>query len=224
MGKVQIRTGHQVPRMKIVDEDVEEYVYERTKPAPDLLEELAKFTLESMSSPDMLTGRVEGRLLKLLVKISGAKIILECGTYTGYSALSMAEGLPEDGKLITCEHEAEHRDVAEEYFSKSPHGKKIEVRFGDALEILKEFELIPDMIFLDADKERYPEYYEASVDKLPPGGLIVIDNALWEGEVIRPETGDAKAIAEMNDRIASDPRVENVLLTVRDGIQIVRKR
>ncbi|MCK4445020.1 MAG: class I SAM-dependent methyltransferase, partial [Thermoplasmata archaeon] len=173
---------------------------------------------------DMLTGRVEGRFLKLIVKISGAKNVLECGTYTGYSALSMAEALPEDGRVITCERDPERRAVAEEYFSKSPHGKKIEIRFGDALESLKNEDSPLDMIFLDADKDRYPEYYEEAVNKLRSGGIIVIDNTLWEGEVLEPKTDSAKAIAEMNDRIAEDSRIENVLLTVRDGIQLITKK
>ncbi len=177
-----------------------------------------------MPESDMLTGRVEGRLLMLTVKMSGAKNVLECGTFTGYSALSMAEALPEDGKVITCERDPERRKIAEEYFSKSPHGKKIEIRFGDALEFLRKEDAPFDLVFLDADKERYPEYYEEAVKKLRPGGIIVIDNTLWEGEVLKPESDAAKAIAQMNDRIVNDSRVENVLLTVRDGIQLVRKK
>lgn len=210
--------------MRIADERVEEYAREHTQPAPELLEQLEVFTCNKMPKSDMLTGRVEGRFLKLIVLISGARNVLECGTYTGYSALSMAEALPEDGKIITCERDPKHREVAEEYFSKSPHGKKIEVRFGDALETLKEVDIRLDLIFLDADKNCYPEYYEESVNKLREGGIIVIDNTLWEGEVLEPESDSAKAIAEMNDRIATDSRIENVLLTVRDGIQLVRKK
>lgn len=210
--------------MRIADETIEDYVREHTKAAPDLLEELEDYTCREMPGSEMLTGRVEGRFLKLMVKISGAKNVLECGTYTGYSALSMAEALPEDGKVITCERNPERKAVAEEYFSKSPHGKKVEIRFGDALESLRGVEASLDLIFLDADKERYPDYYEEAVTRLRPGGVMVIDNTLWEGEVLQPETDSAKAIAEMNDRILDDPRVENVFLTVRDGIQLVRKR
>ena len=210
--------------MRIADENIEEYAREHTQPAPELLERLEEFTCDEMPESDMLTGRVEGRFLKLIVKISGAKNVLECGTYTGYSALSMAEALPEDGRVITCERDPERRAVAEEYFSKSPHGNKIEIRFGDALESLKNEDSPLDMIFLDADKDRYPEYYEEAVNKLRSGGVIVIDNTLWEGEVLEPESDSAKAIAEMNDDIAADPRVENVLLTVRDGIQLIRKK
>ncbi len=210
--------------MRIADQAIEEYAREHTQPAPELLERLEEFTCDEMPGSDMLTGRVEGRFLKLIVKISRAKKVLECGTYTGYSALSMAEALPEDGKVITCERDPEHREVAEEYFSKSPHGKKIEIRLGDALESLKNENTPLDLVFLDADKERYPEYYEEAVNKLSSGGIIVIDNTLWEGDVLEPESDSAEAIAEMNNRIASDSRVENVLLTVRDGIQLIVKK
>jgi len=210
--------------MRIADENIEEYAYEHTQPAPDLLERLEDYTLGNIPNPDMLTGRVEGRFLKLITSISGARNVLELGTFTGYSALSIAEALPENGRIITLERNPEARAVAEEYFSQSPHGKKIEIRFGEAMETLKDLDFVPDLVFLDADKERYPEYYEVLVDMLRPGGILVIDNTLWEGEVLDPESESAKAIAEMNDKIATDPRVENVLLTVRDGIQLVRKK
>ncbi len=210
--------------MRIADETIEEYAREHTQAAPELLERLEDFTCEEMPESDMLTGRVEGRLLKLIVKISGAKNVLECGTFTGYSALSMAEALPEGGKVITCERDPERKAIAEEYFSKSPHGNKIEIRFGDALESLRKEDTPLDLIFLDADKERYPDYYEIAVAKLSSGGVIVIDNTLWEGEVLEPESKSAKAIAKMNDIIVKDKRVENVLLTVRDGIQLIRKK
>jgi caffeoyl-CoA O-methyltransferase len=210
--------------MRIADERIEEYARKHTQPAPELLEQLEKFTYNEIPESDMLTGRVEGRFLKLIVKLSGARNVLECGTYTGYSALSMAEALPEDGKVITCERDPKHKEVAEEYFSRSPYGKKIKVRFGDALESLKNEDTPLDLIFLDADKERYPEYYEESVSKLSSGGIIIVDNILWEGEVLDPESNAAQAIAKMNERIAEDSRVENVLLTVRDGIQLITKK
>jgi caffeoyl-CoA O-methyltransferase len=210
--------------MTFIDEIVDEYVFEHTQPAPELLERLEKHTLENTSNPDMLTGRVEGRFLKLIVQITGVEKILELGTFTGYSALSMAEALPEDGRLVTLERNPEAREIAKEYFSQSSHGKKIEIKFGEAMETITDLDFTPDLVFLDADKDRYPEYYEIIVDMLEPGGLILIDNSLWDGEVANPETESAKAIAEMNDLIVADTRVENVLLTVRDGIQLVRKK
>lgn len=209
--------------MTFIDETVDEYVHEHTKPAPELLERLEKYTLENTSDPDMLTGRVEGRFLKLIVKITGVKNILELGTFTGYSALSMAEGLPGDGRLVTLERDPEAKAIAEDYFSQSPHGSKIEIKFGEAMETIKDLDFTPDLVFLDADKDRYPEYYDIIVDMLNPGGLILIDNSLWGGDVVNPETESARAIAKMNEKIVADDRVENVLLTVRDGIQLVRK-
>lgn len=209
--------------MTFIDEAVDEYVHEHTKPAPELLERLEKYTLENTSDPDMLTGRVEGRFLKLIVQITGVKNILELGTFTGYSALSMAEGLPGDGRLVTLERDPEAKAIAEDYFSQSPHGSKIEIKFGEAMETLNDLDFTPDLVFLDADKDRYPEYYDIIVNMLNPGGLILIDNSLWGGDVVDPETESARAIAKMNEKIVADDRVENVLLTVRDGIQLVRK-
>jgi caffeoyl-CoA O-methyltransferase len=210
--------------MTFIDEPVEKYVFKHTQPAPELLERLEKYTLENTSNPDMLTGRVEGRFLKLIVQITGVKSILELGTFTGYSALSMAEALPEDGRLVTLERNPEAKAIAEEYFSQSPHGEKIEIKFGEAMETIKDLNFTPDLVFLDADKERYHEYYEIIVNMLNPGGLILIDNSLWDGDVVAPETESAKAIDLMNQKILADDRVENVLLTVRDGVQLVRKK
>lgn len=210
--------------MRIADEKIEGYAREHTQPAPELLEQLEKYTLENTSDPDMLTGRVEGRFLKMIVQITGVKNILELGTFTGYSALSMAEALPGDGRLVTLERDPEAKAIAEDYFSQSPHGNKIEIKFGEAMETIMDLDFTPDLVFLDADKDRYPEYYDIIVDMLNPGGLILIDNSLWDGEVVNPETESARAIAKMNELIVADDRVENVLLTVRDGIQLIRKK
>ncbi len=210
--------------MTFIDETVEGYVHEHTQPAPELLERLEKYTRENTPDPDMLTGRVEGRFLKMIVQITGVKNILELGTFTGYSALSMAEALPGDGRLVTLERDPEAKAIAEDYFSQSPHGNKIEIKFGEAMETIMDLDFTPDLVFLDADKDRYPEYYDIIVDMLNPGGLILIDNSLWDGEVVNPETESARAIAKMNELIVADDRVENVLLTVRDGIQLIRKK
>ena len=212
----------------LIHETIEEYAKTRTQPEPELLQRLIAETGE-MFGLGMLTGRVEGRLLKLLVLISGAKNVLEIGTYTGYSALSMAEGLPDDGKLITCEIRPEHAELARKYIEESQHGHKIELRLGDALDTIKVLArdgYTADLIFLDADKARYPVYYEHLVNLLEPSGLIVIDNALWDGEVLDPKQDDeeAQAIAKLNEIIMKDERVENVLLTVRDGVMVGRKK
>lgn len=215
--------------MDIIDKGVEDYAFEHTAGEPELLRQLSDETYARMESPGMLTGRLEGRLLKLLALLSGARRVLEIGTFTGYSALCMAEGLPEDGHVITCEIEPLHAEFARRYFAGSPHGGKIEIRLGPALETLKALAAdgpaaIFDMAFIDADKGRYPEYYERTMDLIRPGGLILVDNTLWSGRVLEPKDADSLAIDALNSRIARDTRVENVLLTVRDGVQLVRKK
>jgi caffeoyl-CoA O-methyltransferase len=175
----------------------------------------------------MLSGHVMGRFLKLLVQASGAKTVLEIGTYTGYSALSMAEGLPDDGQLVTCEINEEHAKLAQKYIEKSEHGHKVLVLVGDALDniiYLEQDQFRADLIFLDADKEHYPDYYGLLVPLLNPGGIMVVDNALWSGEVLNPKNPDAIGIARLNRTMTEDDRIENVLLTVRDGVMIGRKR
>jgi caffeoyl-CoA O-methyltransferase len=150
--------------------------------------------------------------------------VLEIGTFTGYSALSMAEGLPDDGSVVTCEIEPAHADMARRYFDASPHGRKIGIRMGPALETLAHLEGPFDLAFIDADKENYPAYYERTVELVRPGGLILVDNTLWSGLVLKPHDRESIAIDSLNKRIAGDARVENVLLTVRDGLQVVRRK
>ena len=210
--------------MDIIDKGLERYAYEHTAPEPALLQRLSDETHAGMQMPQMLTGRLEGRLLKLLVLMSGARRVLEIGTFTGYSALSMAEGLPEDGSVETCEIEAAHATMAKRYFDASPHGKKIRIRMGPALATLESLQGPFDLAFIDADKENYPAYYEKVIGLIRPGGLLLLDNTLWSGRVLRPQDPESIAIHTLNGRIAKDDRVENVLLTVRDGIQLVRKK
>jgi caffeoyl-CoA O-methyltransferase len=210
--------------MDIVDKDLERYAFDHTLPEPELLRKLADETHARMHMPQMLTGRLEGRALKLLAQISGARRVLEIGTFTGYSALSLAEGLPDDGQVVTCEIENHHAAMAQRYFDQSPHGRKIAIRMGPALETLASLSGPFDLVFIDADKENYPAYYEKAVELVRPGGLILVDNTLWSGLVLKPHDRESKAIADLNKRIVGDDRVENVLLTVRDGLQLVRKR
>jgi caffeoyl-CoA O-methyltransferase len=210
--------------MEIVAKNIEQYAFDRTAPEPDLLRRLEEETYAKMEWPGMLTGRLEGRLLKLLVQLSGARRVLEVGTFTGYSALSMAEGLPEGGLVVTCELAPKHADFAKAFFDASPHGRKIEIRMGPALETLAKLAGPFDFAFIDADKENYSAYYERCVELVRSGGLIVVDNTLWSGKVLAPADAGTAAIDTLNRRIASDSRVENVLLTVRDGIQLVRKK
>ena len=177
-----------------------------------------------MQNPEMQVGLLEGRFLKMLVCLTGAKRVLELGMFTGYSALMMAEGLPEDGRLITCEVDPRAEAIAKKYFAESPHGQKIEVRMGPALETIKTLSGPLDLVFIDADKANYCNYYEACFPLVKPGGLIIGDNVLWSGKVTDPQDENTRAIVAFNDLIQSDPRVENVCLTVRDGMMLAWKR
>jgi predicted O-methyltransferase YrrM len=212
--------------MKFLPEEIESYVHDHTRPRPALFDELRDHTYAHVRAPQMQVGRVEGALLKMIVALSGARRVLEIGTYTGFSSLCMAEALPDDGKLVTCDFSEEFTAVAKTFWAKSPHGHKIELRLGDALETLNAMgDESFDMAFLDADKARYPDYYEVIVDKLlRSGGVLAIDNVLWSGKVLDPKSEDDKGIAAVNDRVMADERVDNVFLAIRDGINLVRKR
>jgi len=208
----------------IVSEDIERYAEAHTEPPDPLLEELRKETYRTMSSPGMQVGAVEGRLLRMLVQISGARRALEIGMFTGYSGLMIASGLPEDGELVTCDVDPKAEEIARRYFARSPHGRKITIRMGPALETIRTLKGPLDFVFIDADKQNYTAYYDAVVPLLSPRGLIVIDNVLWSGKVLAPKEETDRAIVSMNDHVAKDTRVEKVLLTVRDGMMLVRRR
>ncbi len=203
---------------------IDDYAASKSEPAGSLLQELMEETKSKMEMWGMLTGHLEGRLLKLLVLISGAKNILEIGMFTGYSALCMAEALPADGHLTTLDIDPVAIALARKYFERSEHASKITIVEGAALESLKTLSGPFDLAFIDADKDNYPHYYEAVLERLRPGGLIVIDNVLWSGRVLNPRTDADKAIAKLNDIVSKDERVDRVLLTIRDGMFLVRKR
>lgn len=210
----------------IVPPALEDYCRAHTSAADPLLDELADHTRAHCRSPQMLTGPVEGMFLRMLVTVTRARRVLEIGTYTGYSALSMAAGLPDDGELITCDIDAETNAIARSFWARSPHGGKIKPILGPALGTLAQ--LAPaetfDMVFIDADKENYVNYYEAVLPRLRNGGLIAADNTLWSGRVLDPRTESDRAIVAFNTHVTHDPRVEHVLLSVRDGIMLARKR
>jgi caffeoyl-CoA O-methyltransferase len=208
----------------IVDPDIERYAEAHTAEPPELLERLERETRERMSAPQMLTGRLEAQFLRLLVLMLGAKRVLEVGMFTGYSALSMASALPEDGELHTCEVSPEAEALARRYFEESPHGKKIHVHMGPALETLRHLEGSFDFVFVDADKQNYPDYYERVMELLRPGGVVAIDNVLWSGEVLAPGDDESRAIHTLNERVHVDLRVDHVLTTIRDGVLVARKR
>jgi caffeoyl-CoA O-methyltransferase len=210
--------------LTLVPEPIELFAAAHSDPVPALLEELREETYKTMSVPQMQVGRIEGAFLKMLVRLTGAKRVLEVGMFTGYSALSIAEGLPEDGRLFTCDIDPKAEEIARRYFARSPHGKKIDVRMGPALDTIAKLEAPLDMVFIDADKVNYARYYDAALPLLRSGGLVVADNTLWSGTVLDPQTDDARAIVAFDDKVAADPRVEKVLLTVRDGMLLARKR
>ena len=209
--------------MNFIDENIEEYAFDHTSYEGDLLRQLEEETYEKLEIPQMTTGRIEARLLKLLARLVGAKRILEIGTFAGYSALSMAEALPEEGELVTCEMDPEAIIFAKKYFDLSLHGKKIKLMEGPALESLKKISGPFDMVFIDADKENYNNYYEAILPLIRSGGLMAIDNVLWSGRVLDPQDKSDKAIHQLNERVIQDERVESVLLTVRDGLNCIVK-
>ena len=208
----------------LVDEKLEAYAANHTRAQPELLNRLARETHGSMKDPEMLTGRLEGGFLRLMVRAFQARRIVEVGMFTGYSALSMAEALPDDGKLITCEVNPEAEAIARRYFRESPHGDKIEIRMGPALETLEKLEGPFDFAFIDADKENYPTYYELCLERLRPGGAIAVDNVLWSGRVLDPQDEETRAIATLNERVSKDDRVDHALLTIRDGLMLVIKK
>lgn len=205
---------------------IDDYAESKSEPTSALLAELVRDTHENMAYPQMLTGRLEGRFLKLMVQIAAAKSVLEIGMFTGYSALSMAEGLPKGGKVTTLEIDDDCIAFAKRYFERSEHGSKIEVIQGPALDSLAKLSGPFDFVFIDADKPNYKNYYEAVLPKLKAGGVILVDNVLWSGTVLEPSKADqsGQAIIEFNDFIATDDRVDRVLLTLRDGVFMLRKR
>lgn len=208
----------------LVDKEIEEYAVAKSEPTDSLLQELVDETYKRTSRPQMLCGPIEGRFLKLLVQITGAKRVLEVGMFTGYSALSMAEGLPDGGELITCEIDPEVIKIAQSYFDRSPHGKKIRIEQGPALDTIKKLSGPIDVVFIDADKTNYLNYYKAVLPLVRQGGVICVDNVLWGGSVLNPKDDDGKAIAALNEFVAADNSVDRVLLPVRDGIFVARKK
>ena len=210
--------------IRLVPEEIERYAEAHTEPVEPLFDELREETFRSMKDPQMQVGRIEGTFLKLLVRLSGARRALEIGMFTGYSGLMIASGLPEDGALTTCDIDPKAEAVARRFFARSPHGHKITVRMGPALDTIATLAPPIDFVFVDADKANYSRYYDAVLPLMPSGGLLVADNVLWSGKVLDPKEDSDRAIAAFNERVLGDPRVEKVLLTVRDGMTLVRKR
>jgi caffeoyl-CoA O-methyltransferase len=207
----------------IVPEEIERYAEGQTTPPSELQRRQAGETRETLRSPEMLTGVVEGRLLEFLVFARRPQRVLELGTYSGYSSLAMALVLPPGGHIDTCEVEEAHAEVARRYLDEASVGDRVTIHVGPALETIERLGGEFDFIFIDADKLNYPAYYDALVPRLSSDGLMVLDNTLWSGRVLEPDDSpEAQMFAELNARIAADPRVVAVMLTVRDGITLVR--
>ena len=210
----------------IVDEAIEQYAATHSGQEDALYQELQLETYDNMADPQMQVGRLEGRLLKLLTQLTEARLAVEIGTFTGYSGLSIAEGLADEGRLITFDVDPVATEVARRYFYRAGWGHKIELRLGDARERLLEVEGPIDFAFIDADKTGYQHYWDVLVPRMRSGGIIAVDNVLWSGHVLAPREGQAsdRAIVDFNAKVADDERVEAVLLTVRDGLFVARVR
>ena len=212
--------------MDIVPEPIERYAEGHTTPPEPLLAELANETRATLESPQMLTGTVEGRFLELLVYATGASRVLELGTYSGYSSLSMAAGLLAGGRIDTCELDENRATVAQRYIDQSPYADRIQIHLGPALETIGRLEGEFDFVFIDADKPNYLNYYEAVLPRLSERGFIAADNTLWSGRVLdeTAEEEGTRAIKAFNEHVKSDLRVTSVMLSVRDGVTLIRPK
>lgn len=211
--------------MNFLPENIDQYASNHTQQEPELLAELYKETWQKALVPRMISGPYQGRLLSLISKMLQPNTILEIGTYTGYSALCLAEGLSKNGKLHTIDHNEELYDFQRKYFNRSPFGNQIIQYTGEALDIISEVPGIVDLVFIDADKANYSNYFYAVIDKMKPGGVILSDNVLWSGKVTqipKEKDLDTKALIAYNKLLNSDPRVESVLLPIRDGLTLTR--
>ena len=208
----------------IVDPGIKAYAEAHTTAPPAHLEAVAAETRASLTGPGMMVGRLEGRLLEMLVFGTGATSVLEIGTFSGYSALAMAAGLAPGGSIVTCEIDPTHAEFAKRHIAASPYADRIEVMLGPAIDTIATLPGPFDLVFIDADKASYPAYYEAVLAKLAPRGLIVADNTLWSGRILDPSdiSADTEALRAFNDKAANDPRVVAVQTTVRDGVTIIR--
>lgn len=210
--------------MEFLDENILRYAEAHSDKENDLLNRINRETHLSVLKPRMLSGHLQGRILAMISKMIKPELILEIGTYTGYSALCLAEGLSNRGKLITIDINEELEDRVRGYFKESEFDNKIDYRIGDAKKIIPTINGSIDLVFIDADKEGYSLYYDLVIDKVTRGGFILADNVLWSGKVLEKKPDkDTLAIIEFNRKVSEDPRVEHVLMPIRDGIMLLRK-
>jgi predicted O-methyltransferase YrrM len=214
--------------MEFLPKDIAEYADNHTSKEPELLQKLNRDTYANVLAPRMLSGNLQGRTLSFISKLMHPKYILEIGTYTGYSALCMAEGLAVDGELHTIDVNEELETRIKSYFGASIYKNQLHLHIGNALDIISKLDLPFELVFIDADKENYAKYYDLLIDKLPSGAVIIADNVLWSGKVVDAaelaRDVETKALDAFNKQVNEDVRVENVLLPIRDGLMVVRKK
>ena len=211
--------------MHFFPENLEQYTIAHTKPANEILHELERETYARIYMPQMVAGHLQGRFLSMISKMVQPKNILEIGTFTGYSAICLSEGLQEGGTLFTIDVNAELETMVRKYFDKAGMSNKIKYLIGNAVELIPTLNVQFDIVFIDADKENYSRYYDLAFDKLRSGGVILADNVLWSGKVVEEnQDEETKALVAFSDKIQNDDRVENILLTIRDGVMMVRKK
>ena len=212
--------------MEFISPELQQYVTEHSSAVSPLLSQIDRETHLEVLQPRMLSGHFQGRVLSMLAQLLKPTAILEIGTYTGYSALCLAEGLSPDGKLITIDVNEELAPRVRSYFEASAYAQQIDYRIANAAQIIPTLPYTFDLIFIDADKQQYPLYYEQALEKLKPGGFILIDNVLWSGKVLdtQHQDKDSVLLRELNLKISQDARVEKVLLPIRDGLYLIRKK
>ncbi len=210
--------------MDFLSNDLSKYIEQHTTPASELLNTIERITHQRVLMPRMISGHLQGRVLSMLSKIVRPRSILEIGTYTGYSALCLAEGLQKGGKLVTIDINLELEEMVKDFFDQSQYRENLDYKIGNALEIIPLLEDSFDLVFIDADKENYSNYYDLVFDKMRSGGIIIADNVLWSGKVLLDENDkDTIALRKFNQKVQDDSRIENVLFPVRDGLMVIRK-
>ena len=202
---------------------LEKYAEIHTKPIHPLLEELKQITIEKTEAPQMMVGSLEGKFLQLICALSNAKNIVEVGTFTGYSTLCLADAVGADGHVVTIDCNQETSRIAQEFISRAGFQNRVTFVIGEAIDVLNNLDNVVDLAFIDADKIKYDLYYETLLPRLKPSGFLIFDNMLWSGRVLHPQTADDRALDNLNKKLTHDPRVENFLVPLRDGIQVVQK-
>ena len=209
-----------------IDSKIFNYSLSKSSKEPKILNDLNRETHLKILNPRMLSGHYQGRILSLVSKIIKPKTVLEIGTYTGYSTICLSEGLDKNGSIHTIDHNEELLVIQNKYFKKAGISEKVKQYTGDATKIIKKLNLDFDLVFIDADKEKYPLYFDLIIEKVKPGGVIIADNILWSGKIlekVEEEDYATKSIIEFNDKVNNDDRVETIILPIRDGLSLIRK-